>query len=278
METPNLELETLKQLLKQQEKLASLGLLSAGIAHEIQNPLNFVINFSKMSYKLLKDLYEVLEDNKDKIGEADREEIDDIVSDLRENMNKIVEHSERAINTIQGILLISRGKEGEFIPSDINVIVKEYIRLSYHAMRAKRKNFNISIHEDYQDNIPQIMIVPQDFSRAILNIMNNACYSVWVKSQIVKSESYTPTIDVSVKYDDKNIMVAIKDNGLGMSEEVKKHIYENFYTTKPVGEGTGLGMAITHDIIVNRLHGKIQIDSIEGEYACFTLIIPAKIK
>ena len=157
METPNLELETLKQLLKQQEKLASLGLLSAGIAHEIQNPLNFVINFSKMSYKLLKDLYEVLEDNKDKIGEADREEIDDIVSDLRENMNKIVEHGERAINTIQGILLISRGKEGEFIPSDINVIVKEYVRLSYHAMRAKRKNFNISIHEDYQDNIPQIM-------------------------------------------------------------------------------------------------------------------------
>ena len=278
METPNLELETLKQLLKQQEKLASLGLLSAGIAHEIQNPLNFVINFSKMSYKLLKDLNEVLEDNKDKIGEADREEIDDIVSDLRENMNKIVEHGERAINTIQGILLISRGKEGEFIPSDINVIVKEYVRLSYHAMRAKRKNFNISIHEDYQDNIPQIMIVPQDFSRAILNIMNNACYSVWVKSQIVKSESYTPTIDVSVKYDDKNIMVAIKDNGLGMTEEVKKHIYENFYTTKPVGEGTGLGMAITHDIIVNRLHGKIQIDSIEGEYACFTLIIPAKIK
>ena len=122
------------------------------------------------------------------------------------------------------------------------------------------------------------MIVPQDFSRAILNIMNNACYSVWVKSQIVKSESYTPTIGVSVKYDDKNIMVAIKDNGLGMTEEVKKHIYENFYTTKPVGEGTGLGMAITHDIIVNRLHGKIQIDSIEGEYACFTLIIPAKIK
>ena len=237
METPNLELETLKQLLKQQEKLASLGLLSAGIAHEIQNPLNFVINFSKMSYKLLKDLYEVLEDNKDKIGEADREEIDDIVSDLRENMNKIVEHSERAINTIQGILLISRGKEGEFIPSDINVIVKEYVRLSYHAMRAKRKNFNISIHEDYQDNIPQIMIVPQDFSRAILNIMNNACYSVWVKSQIVKSESYTPTIDVSVKYDDKNIMVAIKDNGLGMTEEVKRISMRISIQRNPLAKG-----------------------------------------
>ena len=278
METPNLEMETLKQLLKQQEKLASLGLLSAGIAHEIQNPLNFVINFSKMSYKLLKDLYEVLEENKDKIGEADREEIDDIVADLRENMNKIVEHGERAINTIQGILLISRGKEGELIPSDICAIVKEYVRLAYHAMRAKHKNFNISIHEDYQLNIPQLMIVPQDFSRAILNIMNNACYSVWEKSQLVNSESYSPTIEISVKYDGQNITIAIKDNGMGMSEEVKKHIYENFFTTKPIGEGTGLGMAITHDIIVNRLHGEIQIDSKVGEYACFTLIIPAKLK
>ena len=278
METPNLEMETLKQLLKQQEKLASLGLLSAGIAHEIQNPLNFVINFSKMSYKLLKDLYEVLEENKDKIGEADREEIDDIVADLRENMNKIVEHGERAINTIQGILLISRGKEGELIPSDICAIVKEYVRLAYHAMRAKHKNFNISIHEDYQPNIPQLMIVPQDFSRAILNIMNNACYYVWEKSQLVNSESYSPTIEISVKYDGQNITIAIKDNGMGMREEVKRHIYENFFTTKPIGEGTGLGMAITHDIIVNRLHGEIQIDSKVREYACFTLIIPAKLK
>lgn len=278
MEKQNLEMEKLKQLLKQQEKLASLGLLSAGIAHEIQNPLNFVINFSKMSYKLLKDLDEVIEDNKDKIGDEACEEIDDIVADLRGNMNKIVEHGERAIDTVHGILLISRGKEGEFILSDICLIVKEYVRFSYHAMRAKHKNFNISIHEDYQDSIPLLMIIPQDFSRAILNVMNNACYSVWDKSQKSIVDNYNPTIDISVKYDEKYVTVVIKDNGMGMSEEVKQHIYDNFYTTKPVGEGTGLGMAITYDIIVNRLHGKILIDSKEGEFACITLIIPAKPK
>jgi signal transduction histidine kinase len=133
METQNQELESLKQQLKQQEKLASLGMLSAGIAHEIQNPLNFVINFSKMSDKLLKDLTEVVEDNEDKLEDADREEIEDIVADLKENMAKIVEHGERAISIIQGILLVSRGKEGEFIPSNVARLTKEYVWLSYHA-------------------------------------------------------------------------------------------------------------------------------------------------
>ena len=275
METQNQELETLKQQLKEQEKLASLGMLSAGIAHEIQNPLNFVINFSKMSDKLLKDLTEIIGDYEDKIDEGDREDLDDIVSDLKENMNKIVEHGERAISIIRGILLVSRGKEGEFIPSDICRIVKEYVWLSYHAMRANYKNFNISIHEDYQEGIPMIMVIPQDFSRAVLNVMNNACYSVWKKSQDAGAD-YLLAIEVSVKSDGQELKVVMKDNGLGMSDEVKQHIYENFYTTKPAGQGTGLGMSITHDIIVNRHHGRIDIDSVEGEYASFTFTIPVK--
>ena len=275
METQNQELETLKQQLKEQEKLASLGMLSAGIAHEIQNPLNFVINFSKMSDKLLKVLTEIIGDYEDKIDEGDREDLDDIVSDLKENMNKIVEHGERAISIIRGILLVSRGKEGEFIPSDICRIVKEYVWLSYHAMRANYKNFNISIHEDYQEGIPMIMVIPQDFSRAVLNVMNNACYSVWKKSQDAGAD-YLPAIEVSVKSDGQELKVVMKDNGLGMSDEVKQHIYENFYTTKPAGQGTGLGMSITHDIIVNRHHGRIDIDSVEGEYASFTFTIPVK--
>ena len=275
METQNQELETLKQQLKEQEKLASLGMLSAGIAYEIQNPLNFVINFSKMSDKLLKDLTEIIGDYEDKIDEGDREDLDDIVSDLKENMNKIVEHGERAISIIRGILLVSRGKEGEFIPSDICRIVKEYVWLSYHAMRANYKNFNISIHEDYQEGIPMIMVIPQDFSRAVLNVMNNACYSVWKKSQDAGAD-YLPAIEVSVKSDGQELKVVMKDNGLGMSDEVKQHIYENFYTTKPAGQCTGLGMSITHDIIVNRHHGRIDIDSVEGEYASFTFTIPVK--
>ena len=271
----NNELETLKQQLKEQEKLASLGMLSAGIAHEIQNPLNFVINFSKMSDKLLKDLTEIVEDNEDNIAEEDREEIEDIVADLKENMGKIVEHGERAISIIRGILMISRGKEGEFIPSDICRIVKEYVWLSYHSMRANYKNFNITIHEEYQENLPLVMVIPQDFSRAVLNVVNNAGYAVWKKSQDAP-EGYNPQIDVSVKAEGEELKVMIKDNGIGMSEEVKQHVYDNFFTTKPTGQGTGLGMGITYNIIVKGHHGRIDFDSVEGEYTSFTLTIPMK--
>jgi len=274
METQQQEIEKMKQQLKMQEKLASLGMLSAGIAHEIQNPLNFVINFSKLSEKLLKDLEEVIEDNADKLNEEDREEVNDIVIDLKENMEKIVQHGERAISIIQGILLVSRGKEGQFIPSDVCHIIKEYVWLSYHAMRANHKGFNLSIHEDYQEDIPPLMVIPQDLSRAILNVMNNANYAVWIKSLKLGAD-YQPRIDVSVKYDGKELSISIRDNGTGISEETQKHIFENFYTTKPAGEGTGLGMSITQDIIENRHHGKILLDSVKGEYTCFTFLIPA---
>jgi len=270
------QIEILQQQLKQQEKLASLGLLSAGIAHEIQNPLNFVINFSKMSDKLLKDLTEIVEDNEENISTDDREEVEDIVADLKENMAKIVEHGERAISIIQGILLVSRGKEGEFIPSDINHIVKEYVWLAYHALRANHKGFNITIHESYQDGLPQMMVIPQDISRAVLNLMNNACYAVWDRSQ-KEGEEYVPTIDIKTALNAEGLLeIAIQDNGVGISDEVKEHLYENFFTTKPVGQGTGLGMGITRDIVENRHHGKLTFESEIGKGTCFTIIIPVK--
>ena len=270
------QIETLQQQLKQQEKLASLGMLSAGIAHEIQNPLNFVINFSKMSDKLLKDLTEIVEDNEENISADDREEVEDIVADLKENMAKIVEHGERAISIIQGILLVSRGKEGEFIPSDINHIVKEYVWLAYHALRANHKGFNITIHESYQDGLPQMMVIPQDISRAVLNLMNNACYAVWDRSQ-KEGEEYVPTIDIKTALNAEGLLeIAIQDNGVGISDEVKEHLYENFFTTKPVGQGTGLGMGITRDIVENRHHGKLTFESEIGKGTCFTIIIPVK--
>ena len=270
------QIEILQQQLKQQEKLASLGLLSAGIAHEIQNPLNFVINFSKMSDKLLKDLTEIVEDNEENISADDREEVEDIVADLKENMAKIVEHGERAISIIQGILLVSRGKEGEFIPSDINHIVKEYVWLAYHALRANHKGFNITIHESYQDGLPQMMVIPQDISRAVLNLMNNACYAVWDRSK-KEGEEYVPTIDIKTALNAEGLLeIAIQDNGVGISDEVKEHLYENFFTTKPVGQGTGLGMGITRDIVENRHHGKLTFESEIGKGTCFTIIIPVK--
>ena len=268
-------IEQLKDQVKKQEKLASLGLLIAGIAHEVQNPLNFVINFSKMSDKLLSDLSEILDDNADKLSDDDREEMEDILADLQENLKKISEHGERAVNIVRDILLVSRGKENEFIPTDICRIVKEYVWLSYHAMRANYKNFNISIHEQYQEAIPQVLVIPQDLSRAILNIMNNAFYAVWRKSQSAPA-GYQPEVTVSVTSADQQIIIRMADNGEGMSDEVKAKLYENFFTTKPAGQGTGLGMGIVRDIIETKHGGSISFDSQEGEGTQFTLIIPIR--
>lgn len=269
--------ETLQQQLKKQEKLASLGMLSAGIAHEIQNPLNFVINFSKMSNKLLSDLTEIVDDNEDKLDPADREEVEDIVADLKENLAKIVEHGERAISIIQGILLVSRGKDNEFLPSDINKIVKEYVWLSYHAMRANDKRFNISIHEDYQDNLPQMMVIPQDLSRAVLNLMNNACFAVHHRA-LSEGDDYQPTITVTTTMADNQLTITIADNGEGMSDEVKARLFENFFTTKPIGQGTGLGMGITRDIVEQKHHGHLSFESTLGAGTTFTITIPVRKK
>ena len=269
------QIEQLQEQLHKQEKLASLGLLSAGIAHEIQNPLNFVINFSKMSEKLLKDLTEIVDDNEDKLPEADREDLQDIVTDLKENMSKIVEHGERAISIIQGILLVSRGKEGEYLPTDIRKITKEYVWLSYHAMRAKNRAFNVSIHEDYADDLPMTMAIPQDLSRAVLNITNNAFYAVWQKTESL-GEAYKPEVTVRVSSIDDKISVSIADNGMGMTDEVKQRLFENFFTTKPVGQGTGLGMGITRDIIENKHGGTLTFESTEGVGTTFTFTIPIK--
>ena len=269
------QIEQLQEQLKKQEKLASLGMLSAGIAHEIQNPLNFVLNFSKMSDKLLNDLIDIIDDNKDKLPESDQQDLEDIVADLKENLAKIVEHGDRAISIIRGILLVSRGKDDEYVPSDVCRIVKEYVWLSYHAMRANYKNFNISIHEDYEEGMPMMMVIPQDLSRAVLNVMNNACYAVWHKSQSAP-ESYTPEVNISVHMAGDNFTITIADNGEGMSDEVKQRLFENFFTTKPIGQGTGLGMNITRNIIENKHKGKVTFDSKLGEGTTFTFTIPVK--
>lgn len=269
------QVDHLHEQMKQQEKLASLGLLTAGIVHEIQNPLNFVINFSKMSNTLLSDLNEVIEENKEILSNEDQEDIESILSDLKENLSKIGSHGERAISIIRDILLYSRGKENEFIPTDIAKLVKEYVWLSYHAMRANYKNFNITIQEDYQEGIPLLTVVPQNLSRAVLNIMNNACYAVWEKTQ-KSDDSYKPTISVVVTFVNGELCIKITDNGKGMSEEVKQRLFETFFTTKPTGQGTGLGMSITRDIIENQHHGHVTFDSEENKFTTFSLIIPIK--
>lgn len=274
------EIETLRKQLLQQQKLASLGMLSAGIAHEIQNPLNFVINFSKMSEKLLADIKDIVEDIQDKIDEDDADDLNDIADDLTTNMQKIREHGERAISIIQGILLISRGKEGERLPVDIPHMVHEYTWLSYHAQRANDKSFNISIKENYQEGMPRVMVIPQDLSRAVLNVMNNACYAVKERARKEAengNEEYSPTVKTEAKIEDGKLFISISDNGTGMPDEVKEKLFKSTITTKPVGQGTGLGMQITHSIIVESHHGEIAIDSEQDKGTTVSFIIPAEI-
>ena len=214
MEDQSKEIERLRLQVKNLEKLSSLGMLSAGIAHEIQNPLNFVINFSKLS----------------------------------SNLKKIEEHGNRATSIIRGILLYSRGKDDEYIPTDIKNLVKEYVWLAYHSMRANYKGFNIAIREHYEEGLPMLKVIPQDLSRAVLNVMNNACYAVYSKSKL-SPIGYEPVISVDLRKEGDSLRLSIEDNGIGMPENIREQIFSAFFTTKPVGEGTGLGLSITRSII-----------------------------
>lgn len=272
------QIEHLQQQLHNQEKMASLGMLSAGIAHEIQNPLNFVINFSKMSEKLLDDLMDIVDECKEKLGDDDAEEIIEISEDLKENLSKIEEHGQRAINIIRSILLQSRGKDDEFFATDICELVHEYVWLSYHAMRANDKNFNIAIKEEYPQNMTRKMVVPQDLCRAVLNVMNNACYTVKEKETLAADKDYHPEINVKVVDGEQDFSIVVTDNGMGMNDEVRSKLFDTFFTTKPVGKGTGLGMSITNDIITKKHKGKILVDTIPGEGTTFTFIIPNSLK
>ena len=280
MDEPNKEIERLRTQVSSLEKLSSLGMLSAGIAHEIQNPLNFVINFSKLSAKLVDDLREVVAEEqellspeaKQRVAELN-EELDEIVGDLHANLQKIEEHGNRAISIIRGILLYSRGKEDEFIPTDLAKLVKEYVWLSYHSMRANYKGFNLTIREEYTTDLPLQRVVPQDFSRAVLNLMNNACYAVYNKSKCV-AVGFEPVISVSLRREEDQVCLQIEDNGTGMPAAIKEQIFTPFYTTKPAGEGTGLGLSITRSIIEEKHKGTIQVDSEEGKFTRFTIHIP----
>lgn len=268
------ELERLRKQISQQEKMASLGLLSAGIAHEIQNPLNFVINFSKLSCKLLQDMEDVLDELENKLPADTDEEIREIMDDLKGNMSKIEENGNRASSIVRGILLYSRGKDDEYIPSDLRQLTKEYVWLSYHAVRANNKSFNVSIIEEYDETLPQVKVIPQDFSRAVLNLMNNACYAVFNKSKGITESPYNPTIKVSLTKDGDRVRLVIEDNGSGITKEVKEKLYTPFFTTKPVGEGTGLGLSITKSIIEQKHNGTIGMESEPNEFTRFTITIP----
>lgn len=259
--------------LVQSEKLASLGQMTAGIAHEIKNPLNFINNFSSLCVELSEEVREILDDFKDKISEDEYDEIDEVIGMIESNAKKINEHGGRADRIVKGMLQHSRGDSGEFQLTDINNMVEEYMNLAFHGVRAENKEFNTALNKELDPTLEKIMVAPQDLSRVILNIVNNACYAVDEKAKKFK-EGYSPAILASTKKDGKNVIIIIKDNGTGMPQHVIDKIFNPFFTTKPTGKGTGLGLSMSFDIITQIHKGKMEVTSKDGEYTEFKMIIP----
>jgi two-component system, NtrC family, sensor kinase len=257
--------------LVQSEKMASLGELTAGIAHEIQNPLNFVNNFSEVNTELAAELKFIL----DKLNVTDqvKEELIAITDDIVQNHEKILYHGKRADTIVKSMLQHSRTNNGQKEETDINALADEYLRLSYHGLRAKDKTFNAVFETDLDPTMGKIMVVPQDIGRVVLNLVNNAFYAVNEKKKTA-GENYHPTIWLSTKRFGKLAIIKIKDNGNGMPDTVKEKIFQPFFTTKPTGKGTGLGLSLSYEIITKGHGGSLVVDTKEGEETCFTIKIP----
>jgi len=262
------ELKATQDQLIQSEKMASLGELTAGIAHEIQNPLNFVNNFSEVSMELIEEMTEELE-------KGDKDEAIAIASDIKQNLEKIRHHGQRADGIVKGMLQHSRASSTTKESTDINKIADEYMRLSYHGLRAKDKSFNAHLEMHLAENLPAIEVVPQDIGRVLLNMFNNAFYAVQQKSKTLGAE-FKPTVSVTTKTQGGLMIITVRDNGTGIPDAIKEKIMQPFFTTKPTGEGTGLGLSLSYDIVVKAHGGKIDIDSKEGEYTEFTIKLPLK--
>jgi signal transduction histidine kinase len=255
---------TQKQLI-QSEKMASLGELTAGIAHEIQNPLNFVNNFSEINNELIEELKsELLNDHK--------QEAIEVADDIKENEQKIIQHGKRAENIVKGMLAHSRKSTGKKEPADINALCEEYLKLSYLGLRGKDKTFNAGFKTDFDPNIGKILVIPQDVGRVLLNIFNNAFYSVNEKKKMRDSD-YEPAVCVTTKRVGDKVEIKIKDNGLGIPQKALDKIFQPFFTTKPTGQGTGLGLSLSYDIIKAE-GGDLQVNTMEGEFAEFVILLP----
>ena len=263
--------ETQDQLVHS-EKMASLGELTAGIAHEIQNPLNFVNNFSEVNTELAHELQHLLE--KLPVNDGQKQELADLVTDIVQNQEKIVYHGKRADTIVKSMLQHSRSSTGEKEETDINALADEYVRLSYHGLRAKDKTFNANFELDLDPQVGKIMAVPQDLGRVILNLVNNAFYAVNEKRKTAGAE-YRPMVKVTTKMKGSTVHISVEDNGAGISEEDSEKIFQPFFTTKPTGKGTGLGLSLSFDIITRGHGGKIDFDSAPGKGTRFDILIPS---
>jgi len=264
------DLRSTQQQLIQAEKMASLGELTAGIAHEIQNPLNFVNNFSEVNQEMLEELKDESEKPK---AEWDEKLLVELINDLIENEQKINQHGKRADGIVKGMLEHSRASTGQKQPADLNKLVEEYLRLAYNGLRAKDKNFNAELVTIFDENLAPVNIIPQDIGRVLLNLFNNAFYAVQQKQKIAGPD-YRPTIEVTTSHRDKELRISVRDNGTGIPDGIKEKIMQPFFTTKPTGQGTGLGLSLSYDIIVKEHGGQLIVTSKEGEFSQFEISIP----
>jgi two-component system, NtrC family, sensor kinase len=263
------ELKSTQAQLIQSEKMASLGELTAGIAHEIQNPLNFVNNFSEVSKELIE---EVKSERSKVISERDEGLEEELLNDISQNLEKIHHHGKRADSIVKGMLQHSSSGSGEKEPTNINALADEYLRLAYHGLKAKDNSFNATMKTDFDESIGNINIIPQDLGRVILNLITNAFYAVNEKGK-QNSAGYEPTVDVSTKKEGNKVFVSVKDNGPGIPQKILDKIFQPFFTTKPTGQGTGLGLSLSYDIV--KAHGgEIRVACQEGNGTEFTIQIP----
>jgi two-component system NtrC family sensor kinase len=266
------DLRTTQDRLVQTQKLASLGQLTAGIAHEIKNPLNFVNNFSGVSAELIDELQEALKDVN--LNEKRRKEINELTNMLRGNLDKVVQHGKRADAIVKNMLLHSREGSGEHRPVDINVLVEEGLNLAYHGARAEKQGFNITLQKSFDPTVGEADVFPQDITRVLLNLILNGFYAATKRRAEINSGDYEPTLAAATKNLGDRVEIRIRDNGTGISPEVKEKIFNPFFTTKPAGEGTGLGLSISHDIIVKQHGGSIEVDTQPGEFTEIRIILP----
>jgi signal transduction histidine kinase len=266
------QLKATQAQLIQSEKMASLGELTAGIAHEIQNPLNFVNNFSEVNQELIEELQEEL-------NTGNVNGVLEISNDIKENEQKIHHHGKRADAIVKGMLQHSRTDSGQNELTDLNALADEYLRLSYHGLRAKDKSFNADFKLEADENLPNINIVPQDIGRVLLNLINNAFFAVKTRHALsqqhaLSRQEYKPLVTVSTKNLGDKIEISVKDNGPGIPDEIKDKIFQPFFTTKPTGEGTGLGLSMSYDIITKGHGGNIKLETSEGTGTEFIVQIP----
>jgi signal transduction histidine kinase len=266
------DLRTTQDRLVQTQKLASLGQLTAGIAHEIKNPLNFVNNFSDVSVELIDELQEALQGVQ--ADDRTRSEIGELAGTLRDNLGKIVQHGRRADAIVKNMLLHSREGSGEHRPVDINAIVEEALNLPYHGARAEKQGFNITLQRSFDPEAGQADVFPQDITRVLLNLISNGFYAATKRKGLIGGEGFQPTVAAVTRSLGDRVEIGIRDNGTGISPEVKEKMFNPFFTTKPAGEGTGLGLSISYDIVVKQHAGSIEVDTQPGEFTEIRIILP----